>query len=73
MLEIVTAVDADEAVNLNQTSKVVAAVAPPQDPLIEPSVVADVAFCRLPVAAEAVPVVLQLVAGVKSTAVPQVL
>jgi hypothetical protein len=42
--EIVIVVPVELAVNLNQTSNVVAAVAPPQLPEAAPSVLADVAF-----------------------------
>ena len=70
ILEMVIPVDAEDAVNLYHTSKVVAAVAPPQDPLIERSALADVAFCKFPVADDAA---VQPTAGVKETAVPQVL
>ena len=63
----------ETAVNLYHTSNVVAAVAPPQDPEIDPSVVAEVAFCKFPVADDAGATVVHAPEGVSVTAFAQVL
>jgi hypothetical protein len=71
---IVIVVFFEVAVNLYHTSKVVAAVAPPQEPDIAPSVDAEVAFCKFPSSDEGAGLeVLQDMAGVSVIALAQVL
>ena len=70
---IVIVVVDETAVNLYHTSNVVAAEAPPQSPEIEPSVVAEVAFCKFPVADDAGATAVHVPEGVSVTAFAQVL